>query len=218
MHSISFQTCCPLTNYGQSIAINPEILQNYATPATGIMNANGIFFSNLNSNNPNSQQISRPITSQTFNQADTPVQTPNVNNVLDFNANYSPFNPPLSPQLQSPEKQQSPALQSFPPQSPPPQSFPQQSFGLAFAPLDSSSDSPSETTNPTDSNSNHIYQVRPKPKPKPKPKPSSSPSPSSSSSSQNNKTPTKKFPTRCGYSKYTNSRIVGGVFTQIGEL
>lgn len=224
MHSISFQVCCPFNNIGQSS--NHQTLQIYTTPgpATPVVeNGDGIIFSSIYSNDPNQQQHSRPIASQIFNQADTPsvVQTSNVNNALDFGSNYSPFSPPQSLQFQKPEN----------PQSYPSQSYPQQqSSGLTFAPLDSSSTTsppqqyllpppppPSQTINST--NSHHIHQVRPKPKPKPKPTSSSTSTTTlSPSSSQNHKTQSKKFPTNCGHSKYTNSRIVGGVFTQIGEL
>lgn len=159
-----------------------------SSTAGGVPNSNGIVFS------PNS--ISQPILNIPFSQQSTqpiintpPQSVSGANNSIDFGQNYSPFNLPSAQLQQKTEKPQS----SF------------SSSGFTFAPLVAASSlSMNQQTNistinhANQHNSGGMHM-----------KPTSSPTTDHVPFRTSNK---------CGISKYTTLRVVGGAITQIGTI
>lgn len=175
---------------------------------SGFANSHGIIFASINSNVPMSQPISIA-PSYIPKPVDSSLESSNIENILDYNSNNSPFN--LSPSFsQSPS--QSPVHDE---PAKPESSFSSSVF--TFAPLQSIPSHP-KPSRPTavSSTSNHISTINQIVQ-EANHKPSSSTVPSvtqqTSISSPNN--PSLK--SQCGITNYTSSRVVGGTITQIGE-
>lgn len=164
----------------------------------GFANSHGIIFSSVNSHGPIPQPV--PIApSYRPKPADSTLQSSDIDNVLDFNSNYSPFNVPPPPIHDIPAKPQS----SF------------SSSGFTFAPLLIATSLPIPTQPIINhSTSNQINKVIHELNAKP----SSSTTPSSSTQhSPNSPISNPVLKSQCGITNYTVSRVVGGAITQIGE-
>lgn len=186
-----------------NISISPNIAAYASLTDSGVSNSNGIVFSSSNTvpqtilNLPVSQPIAQPILNipnSVPSLVDSAPQLSGVNNALDFGSNYSPFNPPSTQTQQKPDRPQS----AF------------SSSGLTFAPLNTaSSPSISQHNNSTFNQSfNHVNAVGI----------NSKPSPPTVSHEAANFVPTSKPTSKCGISKYTSLRVVGGSITQIGTI
>lgn len=136
-----------------------------------------------------SNSISQPNLNVPFSQQNTPQSVSGANNSLDFGQNYSPFNLPSAQLQQKTEKPQS----SF------------SSSGFTFAPLVAASSlSMNQQTNNSTiniANQHHSGSMHMKP--------TSSPTTGNVPFKTSNK---------CGISKYTTLRVVGGAITQIGTI
>lgn len=185
-----------------NISISPNIAAYASLTDSGVANSNGIVFSSSNTvpqtilNLPVSQPNTQPILNvpnSVPSLVDSAPQLSGVNNALDFGSNYSPFNPPSTQTQQKPDRPQS----AF------------SSSGLTFAPLNAaSSPSISQHTNSTFDHMNHVNAVGI----------NSKPSPPTVSHEAANFVPTSKPTSKCGISKYTSLRVVGGSITQIGTI
>lgn len=171
----------------------------------GFANSNGIVFSSGSSNNvpqsisnyPYSQpdQNNPNLASSQLALAQQPI---GINNALDFESIYSPVSAQFSSVSQSAQLQQKPEK----PQSP------YSSGGLTFAPLagvpSPFMNQPAINSTPNNQINNQFYPSVVTSKPMAAP-------------AYANFIPMKARP-KCGISKYTNLRIVGGAITQIGTI
>lgn len=180
----------------------------------GFANNDGIVFSSINANFQGTvlQPISNPISAFVFSnpiQTEIPkpfgtqVHSSNFNQAVDFNANYlQPINLPVSQSQKNPVKLQttySPSGFTFAPLLAP--------VSLPIIPQDSTQ----QTVNLTTQQNNHFNNEAPLQRPKPSPV--TLPSVDHESTDPVSML---KPSNKCGITKYTNSRVVGGSITQIG--
>lgn len=177
------------------------MIQIHPTYDGGFANSHGIIFSSINSHGPINQPV--PIAPSHIpkpQQSDSSLQSSNINNILDFNSNYSLFNPAPSQVQEVPAK--------------PPSSF--SPSGFTFAPLLIASSLPMPTrptkVNSTSNQMNLISQMVQGVNLKP----SSSTVPSSTTQQQS-PISSSSLKSQCGITNYTSSRVVGGTITQVGE-
>lgn len=174
----------------------------YAASDAGFANSNGIVFSSINTNtqasslkpisNPLSTVIfSNPIPTQIAKPPDTSAQSSNLNHIISFNTNYlQPINLPV--------------IQA--------QTNPMNTSGFTFAPLLTLPMIPLQTGNMTAQQTNGNGQVFVQ-----QTKPSTTTTTLPPVNQNLSDLPlTLKPLNKCGVTKYTNSRIVGGSITQIG--
>lgn len=184
-----------------SITTSTSVRSSYTEPSyssrdSGYANDYGIVFSSINSPGTISQPVQPisipfaaiPSQSQILKPLDSSMQSSNVNNYLDFGSNYPPVYPQLSQIKERPVKPQ----------------FSDSSSAFTFAPLLAVSmlPTPQQTSNSSIDLINQINQLLPSPQlPKPV-----------------NTVPMPKPAVQCGTTKYTDSRVVGGAITQVGEI
>lgn len=193
-----------MTSLNHSFTTVQPMIQIQPTYDGGFANSQGIIFASINSNVPMSQPISI-VPSYIPKPVDSSLESSDIDNILDYNPNYSPFNPsPSQSQSQKP-------LHDEP--AKPESSFSSSVF--TFAPLQAVP-SPVKPSRPTvKPASNHVSTSQIMQDANHKPSSSTVPSATQQTpvSSPNNPS----FKSQCGITNYTSSRVVGGTITQIGE-
>ncbi|XP_031626161.1 serine protease filzig-like [Contarinia nasturtii] len=198
--------CCPLANLNNTppttttaTTNQPTMIDIYSTYDGGFANNHGIVFSSINSHGSIAQPM-QSISSHVPRPLEPAPQSSNVNNVLDFNSNPFSTSPSSSSSSTNNHIQEVPAK----PQSP----F--SSSGLMFAPLlVTAFPIPQQTVNSTTNHQiNHTNQAVPQVTQKP---------PLSIVPPTTHQTPFSNPTSKCGISKYTGSRVVGGMITQLGQ-
>ncbi|XP_055303511.1 proclotting enzyme isoform X2 [Sitodiplosis mosellana] len=191
--------CCPLSSLNHSFSTIPPMIEIHPAYDDGFANSHGIVFASMNSHGPISQPI--PIApSHIPKPGDSSLQSSDVNNVLDFNSNYSPYNPVPSPVHEVPAKPQS----SF------------SSSGFTFAPLLAATSLPA-SSQPTVNSTSYQMSIINSMIQEENHKPSSSTVPSVIQQSPISSPNHQYFRSQCGITNYTSSRVVGGTITQIGQ-
>lgn len=192
-------------------SFNSPTVQAYPTYGsydTGFANSQGIVFSSVNLDGTISEPISQPIANlvsrpisaiSISNLAEPFGQSSNVNHILDFVSNQSPFNVAHSQTQQVPQKSENPSKPEKPQST-----F--SSSGFTFAPLLSATSLPMPQQT-ISSIVNQVNQIQADINPKPSKS-------TIASTSQSNASP---MSSQCGITNYTHSRVVGGAITQIGQ-
>lgn len=189
----------------------------YAASDTGFANSDGIIFSSINTNTPGAllKPISNPISAFVFsNPFQTQISKPfdisesssNSDHVINSNINYlHPINIPVAKLQTNPVKSQETYA----------------SAGFTFAPLVATISLPMlplQTDNLTTQQNHLDNQVF---APQPKPPPTTTPPPPLTTpklpSANEDLTNSVTHVNKCGITKYTNLRVVGGAVTQIGQ-
>lgn len=167
----------------------------FAAPDKGYANDNGIVFSSLNihGNIPDSMKpVSNPIATISIqSQSSKPIDSSMQSSNVNNFIDIGSINPPANPSFsQLPGKPSKPQLLDS-------------SSAFTFAPLLAVSmlQTSQQTANSSINTINQVQQLLP-----------------SSTKPANNNNPMPKPSVRCGITKYTNSRVVGGSITQIGMI
>lgn len=203
-----------MSRSGDSFSINPF----YAASDAGFASSNGIVFSSINTNTNSHEPVSKPIQNaistvvfsnpvqtQISKPPDASVQSSNFDNAFNFNSNYylQPINLPPSQAQINPIKSHA----SY------------SSSGFTFAPLVAAISVPVMPWQPANVSTQQIhFDYNPVISQQPAPLPQPSPTTTTLPSVNQEFADTVSNPaSRCGITKYINSRVVGGTVTQIGQ-